>query len=71
MQPFQPTAAPVPAPLAGWMSNPPTVTHPAVSGGPIGLGGPSISGTTLHRCVLNLLFFCFKGLYAVSYLVNS
>ncbi|CAL5375594.1 unnamed protein product [Camellia sinensis] len=40
--PFQPTPAPVPAPLAGWMSNPPTVTHPAVSGGAIGLGAPSI-----------------------------
>ncbi|GFZ11859.1 transducin family protein [Actinidia rufa] len=46
--PFQPTAAPVPAPLAGWMSNPPTVTHPAVSGGPIGLGGPSIPAALKH-----------------------
>lgn len=39
MQPFQPTA--VPTPLAGWMSNPSTVTHPAVSGGAIGLCAPS------------------------------
>ncbi|KAI7980950.1 Protein TOPLESS [Camellia lanceoleosa] len=30
-RPFQPTPAAVPAPLAGWMSNPPTVTHPAIS----------------------------------------
>ncbi|KAH9667180.1 protein TOPLESS [Citrus sinensis] len=46
--PFQPTPAPVPTPLAGWMSNPPTVTHPAVSGGAIGLGSPSIpAGTSL------------------------
>lgn len=44
-QPFQPTPAPVPIPLAGWMSNATTVTHPAVSeGGAIGLGGPSITG---------------------------
>lgn len=44
-QPFQPTPAPVPTPLAGWM-NPSTVTHPAVSGGAIGLGAPSIPGGT-------------------------
>lgn len=44
-QPFQPAPAPVPTPLAGWMSNPSTVAHPAVSGGgAIGLGAPSISG---------------------------
>ncbi|XP_057967309.1 protein TOPLESS [Malania oleifera] len=46
--PFQPTAAPVPAPLAGWMSNPPTVTHPAVSGGAMGLGAPSIPAALKH-----------------------
>ncbi|KAF8400581.1 hypothetical protein HHK36_013880 [Tetracentron sinense] len=39
--PFQTTPAPVPSPLAGWMSNPSTVTHPAVSGGGIGLGAPT------------------------------
>lgn len=44
VQPFQPTPAPVPTPL--WMSNPSTVTHPAVSGGPIGLGAPSIPGNS-------------------------
>ncbi|OAY36934.1 topless-related protein 1 [Manihot esculenta] len=47
--PFQPTPAPVPAPLAGWMSNPSTVTHPAVSGGgAIGLGAPSIAAALKH-----------------------
>ncbi|KVI06053.1 CTLH, C-terminal LisH motif-containing protein [Cynara cardunculus var. scolymus] len=40
--PFQATPAPVPSPLAGWMSNPPAVSHPTVSGSAIGLGGPSI-----------------------------
>ncbi|XAR50515.1 hypothetical protein NMG60_11004859 [Bertholletia excelsa] len=46
--PFQPTPAPVPAPLAGWMSNTPAVTHPAVSGGAIGLGAPSIPAALKH-----------------------
>lgn len=46
IQPFQPGPAPVAAPLAGWMSNPPTVAHPAVSGGPMGLGPSSIPGIT-------------------------
>ncbi|KAM7254034.1 hypothetical protein ACFE04_031716 [Oxalis oulophora] len=37
--PFQPpqAQAPVPAPLAGWMSSPSTVAHPAVSG-PVAIG---------------------------------
>ncbi|KAF3569742.1 hypothetical protein F2Q69_00063302, partial [Brassica cretica] len=35
--PFQPTASPVPPPLAGWMSSPSSVPHPAVSAGPIAL----------------------------------
>ncbi|XP_078150956.1 protein TPR3-like isoform X3 [Carex rostrata] len=46
--PFQPTAAPVPTQLAGWMSNPSAVSHPAVSGAPMapmGLGGPANPGT--------------------------
>lgn len=51
-QPFQPTPAPVPTPLAGWMSNP-SVTHPAVSGGPIGLGGPSIPGRYFSSMVIS------------------
>ncbi|XP_024935003.2 protein TOPLESS isoform X1 [Ziziphus jujuba] len=47
--PFQPAPAPVPTPLAGWMSNPSTVAHPAVSGGgAIGLGAPSISAALKH-----------------------
>ncbi|KAK6267697.1 hypothetical protein QUC31_011857 [Theobroma cacao] len=47
--PFQPTPAQVPAPLAGWMSNPSTVTHPAVSGGgAIGLGASSIPAALKH-----------------------
>ncbi|WVZ13074.1 hypothetical protein V8G54_017604 [Vigna mungo] len=39
-----------PTPLAGWMSNPTTVAHPAVSGGAIGLGAPSISVWDLSAC---------------------
>ncbi|KAI8529420.1 hypothetical protein RHMOL_Rhmol12G0223700 [Rhododendron molle] len=46
--PFQPTPAPVPAPLAGWMSNPPTASHAAVSSGAIGLGGPSMPAGLKH-----------------------
>ncbi|GER48462.1 WD-repeat protein [Striga asiatica] len=46
--PFQPAPAPVPTPLAGWMSNPPTGSHPAVSGGPIGLGAPPIPAALKH-----------------------
>jgi len=56
LQPFQPTPASVPAPLAGWMSNPPAVTHPAVSGGPIALGTPSIPGIIVSLC------FCFGSI---------
>ncbi|KAJ6696381.1 TOPLESS-RELATED PROTEIN 1-RELATED [Salix koriyanagi] len=46
--PFQPTPAQVPASLAGWMTNPSTVTHPAVSGGAIGLGSPSVPAALKH-----------------------
>ncbi|GMH17690.1 hypothetical protein Nepgr_019531 [Nepenthes gracilis] len=45
---FQPTPAPVPTALASWISNPSTVTHPAVSGGAIGLGVPSIAAALKH-----------------------
>ncbi|MFS7979671.1 putative Topless family protein [Helianthus anomalus] len=48
ISPFQPTPAPVPTPLAGWMSNPPAVSHPTVSGSAIGLGSPSISDALKH-----------------------
>ncbi|XP_072978212.1 protein TPR3-like [Typha angustifolia] len=47
--PFQPQPASVPTPLAGWMSNPPPVTHPGVSGGSIGLGGPTNSAAMLKH----------------------
>lgn len=56
LQPFQPTPAPVPTPLAGWMSNPSTVAHPAVSGGAIGLGAPSIPGIISSSFVILLSF---------------
>ncbi|XP_058728883.1 topless-related protein 1-like isoform X2 [Vicia villosa] len=52
--PFQPTPANVPTQLAGWMSNPTTVAHAAVSGGGgiggggIGLGAPSMPGALKH-----------------------
>jgi hypothetical protein len=47
--PFQPTPAPVPTQLAGWMSNPTPVAHAAVSGGgAIGLGAPSMPGALKH-----------------------
>ena len=48
IQPFQPAAAPAPAPLtaslAGWMANPSSVAHQAVSAGPIGLSASSNAG---------------------------
>ncbi|XLR23691.1 hypothetical protein S83_051591, partial [Arachis hypogaea] len=57
--PFQPTPAPVPTPLAGWMSNPTTVAHAAVSGGATiglgtttGLGAPSIPGASEETLML-------------------
>ncbi|XP_058780462.1 topless-related protein 1-like isoform X1 [Vicia villosa] len=49
--PFQPTPAPVPMPLAGWMSNPTTVAHPSVSGGGaigLGVGAPSMPAALKH-----------------------
>jgi hypothetical protein len=52
--PFQPTPSPVPTPLAGWMSSPSSVPHPAVSGGPIALGAPSIQGYLLIKCGVSL-----------------
>ncbi|PKI48466.1 protein TOPLESS-like isoform X2 [Punica granatum] len=46
--PFQPAPASVPTPLA-WMSNPPPMAHPAVSGGgAIGLGAPSMPVALKH-----------------------
>ncbi|XLU65553.1 hypothetical protein S245_024762, partial [Arachis hypogaea] len=47
-QPFQPTPALVPTPLAGWMSNPTTVAHAAISrGATIGLGTATGLGAPL------------------------
>lgn len=46
--PFQPAPAPIPTPLAGWMSNPSSVTHPTVSGAPIGLGAPPVPAVLKH-----------------------
>ena len=43
-QPFQPAPAQVPTPLAGWMSSPPAVSHPTVSGAAIGLSAPTNPG---------------------------
>jgi len=45
--PFQPTG--VPAPLAGWMSNPSTITHPAVSGATIGLNAATSQSPLLKH----------------------
>jgi hypothetical protein len=53
-QPFQPAPTSVP-PLAGWMSNPPAVTHPAVSGGAIGFGTPTNPGTYVNTCSVLLI----------------
>ncbi|XP_057967395.1 topless-related protein 4-like isoform X2 [Malania oleifera] len=39
--PFQPAPAPMPTPLAGWISNPSPVPHPGASAGPIGLTAPN------------------------------
>ncbi|KAJ6846109.1 protein TPR3-like isoform X2 [Iris pallida] len=47
--PFQSAPAPVPAPLAGWMSNSSAVTHPAVSSVPIGLSIPTNQATALLK----------------------
>ncbi|KAM0933886.1 putative transcription factor WD40-like family [Dioscorea sansibarensis] len=47
--PFQPAQAPVPTPLASWMSNAPAGAHPSVSGGAIGLTAPTKS------CVVAIL----------------
>ncbi|XAR67781.1 hypothetical protein NMG60_11002680 [Bertholletia excelsa] len=57
--PFQPTLAPVPAPaptpvqlttpLGGWIANPSSVPHPAVSGGPIGMTAPNNAASMLKR----------------------
>ncbi|KAG9450199.1 hypothetical protein H6P81_010164 [Aristolochia fimbriata] len=47
--PFQPGPAPLPTSLAGWMTNPSPVPHPAVSGGPIALSNPMNAAAILKR----------------------
>ncbi|KAG2294651.1 hypothetical protein Bca52824_041320 [Brassica carinata] len=46
--PFQPTPAPLTTSLAGWMPNP-SVSHPTVSAGPIGLGAPNSAVSMLKH----------------------
>ncbi|KAI4379481.1 hypothetical protein MLD38_005772 [Melastoma candidum] len=46
--PFQPTAAALPTPLAGWMANPTPVPHPSASAGPLGLAPQSTPGSLKH-----------------------
>ncbi|XP_076958828.1 topless-related protein 4-like isoform X3 [Bidens hawaiensis] len=41
--PFQPAPAALPTSLAGWMANPPTVSHPSASAGPLGFNPPNNS----------------------------
>ncbi|XP_019170022.1 PREDICTED: topless-related protein 4-like isoform X2 [Ipomoea nil] len=47
--PFQPAPAPIASSLGGWMTNPPSMPHPAVSGGPIGLSPPNNAASMLKR----------------------
>ncbi|XP_077237920.1 topless-related protein 1-like [Tasmannia lanceolata] len=47
--PFQPAPAPLPTSLAGWMANPSSMPHPAVSGGPISLSAPMNAASLLKR----------------------
>ncbi|XP_019183891.1 PREDICTED: topless-related protein 4-like isoform X1 [Ipomoea nil] len=42
--PFQPSPAPLPTSLAGWMANPSQIPHPQPSAGPIGFTPPSNAG---------------------------
>ncbi|KAC9488809.1 hypothetical protein E3N88_45745 [Mikania micrantha] len=46
--PFQPAPATLPTSLAGWMANPPTVSHPSASGGPLGFN-PASNSAILKR----------------------
>lgn len=47
--PFQPQPAPLTASLAGWMANPSSVPHQAVTAGPIGLTPSSSAASMLKR----------------------
>ncbi|KAI4376676.1 hypothetical protein MLD38_014413 [Melastoma candidum] len=46
--PFQPTAAALPTPLAGWMASPTPLPYPSASAGPIGLAPQSTPGILNH-----------------------
>ncbi|XP_059291253.1 topless-related protein 4 isoform X2 [Lycium ferocissimum] len=46
--PFQPAPGPI-ASLGGWMSNPPSMPHQAISGGPIGLSPPTNAASMLKH----------------------
>lgn len=46
--PFQPAPAPI-ASLGGWMANPPSMPHQAISGGPIGLSPPTNAASMLKH----------------------
>lgn len=54
-QPFQPVPTKVPTLLAGWLSNPSTMTRPAVSGGLLGLDGSTNPGNS----VVSVIFVDF------------
>ncbi|XP_027066382.2 topless-related protein 4 isoform X1 [Coffea arabica] len=47
--PFQPTPAPMPTSIAGWMANPSPVPHPSASAGPIGFNPPNNPAALLKR----------------------
>lgn len=55
VQPFQPTPAPLTTSLAGWMPNP-SVPHPTVSAGPIGLGAPNSAGNVVRLILFSDLY---------------
>jgi len=59
VQPFQPTPAPLTTSLAGWMPNP-SVQHPTVSAGPIGLGAPNSAGNVVPTNFILLKYVCWR-----------
>ncbi|MFS7988868.1 putative Topless family protein [Helianthus anomalus] len=72
--PFQPAPAPVPTPLVGLMSNPPTVSHPTVSDSVIDLDSPSISGNlhnSLHHFLIDPLTLFDDPLTRFDHLIHA
>ncbi|XP_016493199.2 topless-related protein 4 isoform X2 [Nicotiana tabacum] len=49
VNPFQQAPGPLPNALAGWMTNPPQVSHPSASAGPIGFTTPNNAAAMLKR----------------------